>query len=76
MSPQFYVQAMVGTSEAECLGPKVWGTFVEVRGGIEGGVELPECSEFRQVGGNCHEFDPPPSVHTLQVVFEAFCVGG
>ena len=65
MAPQFDVQAMVGTSEAECLGPKIWGTFVEVRGGIEGRMELAECSEFRQVGGNRYEFDPPPSVHTL-----------
>ena len=27
-------------------GPKVWGTFVEVWGGIEGRAELPERSEF------------------------------
>ena len=31
MAPQFDVQAMVGTSEAECLGPKIRGAFVEVR---------------------------------------------
>ena len=65
VAPQFDVQAMVGTSEVECLGPKVCGAFVEVRGGVEGRMELPECSEFRHVGGNSHEFDPPPSVCPL-----------
>ena len=65
VASQFDVQAMVRTSEAEGLGPKVRRAFVEVRGGVEGMMELPECSEFGHVGGNSHEFDPPPSVCPL-----------
>ena len=62
---QFDVQAMVRASEAEGLGSEVWRTLVEVRGGVEGRMELPECSEFGPVGGNSHEFNPPPSVCPL-----------
>ena len=65
VASQFDVQAMVRTSEAERLGPKVRGAVVEVRGGVEGRMELPERSEFRHVGGNGHEFDPPLSVCPL-----------
>ena len=76
MPSQFDVQAMVGASEAEGLGPEVWRSLVEVWGGVEGGMELPERSEFGHVGGNRHEFNPPSAVCPLEVIFEASHVGG
>ena len=73
---QFDVQAMIRASEAEGLGSEVWRTLVEVWGGVEGRMELPERAEFGHVGGNRHEFNPPSSVCPLEVVLETSHVGG
>ena len=43
VSTQFDIQAMVGTTETECLGSEVWRSLVEVRGRVEGWMEFSEC---------------------------------
>ena len=76
MSTQFNVQAMVGATESEYLDSEVVGSLVEVRGGMEGGVEFMECAEFVHVGGSGHEFNPPPAVFSLEFFLEVFFVVG
>ena len=44
MAAQFNVQAAIGTAETEGLGSEVGGALVEIRGHMEGWVELAECS--------------------------------
>ena len=60
----------------EGLGSQVWRALVEVWGGVEGRMELPERSEFGHVGRNRHELDPPSSVCPLEVVLKTSHVGG
>ena len=72
MSTQLNVQAMIGAAESECLSSEVVGSLVEVRGGVEGGVEFMECAKYGHVGGNGHKLDPPPAVFPLEFFFEVF----
>ena len=76
MATQFHVQAMVGTTETEGLGSEIRGALVEVLGRVEGRVEFPESPQFRHVGGNSHEFEPPPTICALEVILKALGVSG
>ena len=74
VSTQFYVQAMVRTMEMECLGSEVRGALVKVRGRVEDRMEFSESPQFRHVGGNCHELEPPPTICALEVILKALGV--
>ena len=76
VSTQFDVQAMVGTTETDCLGSEVWGALIKVRGRVEGWMEFPESPQFRHVGGNCHELEPSPMKCALEIILKALGIIG